>query len=401
MSGTKTVLSTQSRNESTTRARSPVTLLEVRVVTGSGGGPDKTILNSSRFLDPHGFRTICAYLHPPDDPGFEVLQRRAAALGTQLVSIPDRGPFDFSVVRTLSRLCRDEGVAIWHGHDYKSNVLGLLIRLGSPLRMITTVHGWVDRHWKAPLYDAIDRWSLKGYERVICVSDDLVETCLRSGVRQDRLRLVENGIDTEFYQRRRSVPEARAALGWPETGLCLGAIGRLSDEKGFDLLIDAVSRLRPEFPDLQLVIAGDGPRRSALQEQIDRHHLGDSVRLLGFCDDVRSMLEAVDVFVLSSRREGLPNVVLEAMAMEVPVVSTRVAGVPRVLTDGVNGVLAETDDLGSLTAALRRALSDAELRRGIVQAGREAVVRKHSFAVRMERVKKIYEDLLAEASQSL
>lgn len=373
-----------------------MTLLEVRVVTGSGGGPDKTILNSPRFLDPHGYRTICAYLHPPGDPGFAVLERRAASLGTRIVSIPDRGPFDLSVVRALHRLCRDENVQIWHGHDYKSNFLGLWIRRRWSMRMISTAHGWVDRHWKAPLYDAIDRWSLKSYERVVCVSDDLVETCQRSGIRQDRLRLIENGIDVEFFQRRQSVAEARAALGWPLDGLCLGAIGRLSDEKGFDLLIESVRRLQPQFPGLRLVIAGDGPRRETLQQQIDQLGLGSSIRLLGFCEDVRTVLEALDLFVLSSRREGLPNVVLEAMAMDVPVVSTKVAGVPRVLTDGVNGLLAETDNVENLTAALQRGLCDANLRVSIAQAGRETVVRKHSFAVRMERLRKVYEDLLSD-----
>ncbi len=102
-------------------ARTKPVVLDVRVVTGTGGGPDKTILNSPRFLEPMGYRNICAYMHPPDDPGFEVLRRRAEAWSAPLLAIPDRGPWDWRVVKELLAVCRREKVAIWHGHDYKSN----------------------------------------------------------------------------------------------------------------------------------------------------------------------------------------------------------------------------------------------------------------------------------------
>src|SRR4051812_43946618 len=120
-------------------------VLDTRVVTGTGGGPDKTILNSPRFLSGAGYRMICAYMHPPGDPGFAEITRKAEAWGAPLVSVPDRGPWDLKVTSRLLGLCRRERVAIWHGHDYKSNVLGLLLRPFWPMRLVTTVHGWV-RH---------------------------------------------------------------------------------------------------------------------------------------------------------------------------------------------------------------------------------------------------------------
>src|SRR5437762_2448415 len=100
-----------------TDAARPV-VLDARVVSGTGGGPDKTILNSPRFLEPLGYRMLCSYLHPPGDPGFEVLRKRADQLQAPLAEIIDRGPFDLRVVRELVRLCRRERVAIYHGHDY-------------------------------------------------------------------------------------------------------------------------------------------------------------------------------------------------------------------------------------------------------------------------------------------
>src|SRR4051812_16280741 len=109
-------------------------VLDTRVVTGRGGGPEKTILNSPRYLKPAGYRMLCAYMHPPNDPGFEDIRRRAEALGAPLLSVPDRGPLDLAVIPRLLNICRRERVAIWHAHDYKSNLLGVLLRRAWPMR---------------------------------------------------------------------------------------------------------------------------------------------------------------------------------------------------------------------------------------------------------------------------
>src|SRR5947209_7570492 len=132
-----------------TEAKRPV-VLDVRVVSGTGGGPDKTILNSPRFLQPLGYRMLCAYLHPPGDPGFDVLRQRATQLQAPLFEIIDGGPFDLRAVAGLLSLCRRERVAIYHGHDYKSNLLGLLLARFHPMRLLTTVHGWVVHTARTP-----------------------------------------------------------------------------------------------------------------------------------------------------------------------------------------------------------------------------------------------------------
>src|SRR6516164_6815226 len=179
-------------------------VLHTRVVAGSGGGPDKTILNSPRFLVGTGYRALCAYMHPPGDPGFDKLQARARLWQAPLLSVPDRGPLDWRVLPLLLAICRRERVTIWHGHDYKSNALGLLVRRFWPMRLVTTVHGWVHHTARTPLYYALDRLCLPRYEKVVCVSDDLVRACRGVGVRAERCLLVENGIDTDEFRRRRS-----------------------------------------------------------------------------------------------------------------------------------------------------------------------------------------------------
>jgi glycosyltransferase involved in cell wall biosynthesis len=369
-------------------------VLDVRVVTGTGGGPDKTILNQPRFLEPAGYRNVCAYLHPPGDAGFEQLRRKAETWAALLQAVPDRGPLDWRVVPALLRLCRREQVSIWHGHDYKSNVLGLLLRRFWPMRLVTTVHGWVKHTARTPLYYRIDRFCLPRYEKVICVSPDLERESLAVGVPAERCVLIENAIDLEEFSRTTSVVQAKQRLGFPTDRFLVGAVGRLSAEKGFDLLLTAADRLVAEGLDLGLVIVGEGDEQPRLQALIDRMGRGERFRLLGYRSDLRGLYEAMDVFALSSLREGLPNVLLEALALEVPVVATRIAGVPRLISDGVNGLLVQPGSIEDMTEALRRLLTSPSLRERLKQAGRQTIANRYNFARRMERIRGIYDALL-------
>jgi glycosyltransferase involved in cell wall biosynthesis len=373
-------------------------VLETRVVTGSGGGPDKTILNTPRFLAPWGYRTVCAYMHPPQDPGFEQLRSRAQAWQAPLLSVIDRGPWDWRVVLRLLEICRRERVTIWHGHDYKSNALGLLVRRFWPMRLVTTVHGWVHYTARTPLYYNIDRLCLRFYEKVLCVSEDLYRSCRQSGVPAGRCELIENGIDLNEYTRRRTAAAAKARLGLEPGRLLIGAVGRLSPEKGFDLLIGAVDRLLQGGRDVGLVIFGAGGERAALEALAGQLGRTDRVRLAGYCADLPGWYEAMDVFALSSLREGLPNVLLEAMALEVPVVATRIAGVPQLVEHGANGLLVEPGSTDALAGALDRLLGDPALRQRLATAGRRTVEERHSFAARMRKIAALYDRLLGRAA---
>lgn len=370
-------------------------VLHARVVTGAGGGPEKTILNSPRYLAEHGFDSPCMFLHPPGDPGFESLRHRAAERGTEILSVPDGGPLDLSVLRNCLRICRERDVRIWHGHDYKSNAIGLLLRRFHKMALVTTVHGWVKHTRRTPLYYAVDKWCVKRYDAVLCVSHDLEEQCRAVGVPADRLQLIENGIECERYDRTISRENAKQYFGVPAGRFLLGAIGRLSEEKGFDLLISAVAELVAEGCDLGLLIAGEGDQQPALTAQIEQMGLGDRVKLVGQLTDPRDLYQSLDAFVLSSLREGLPNVILEAMASELPIVSTKVAGVPRALTDREDSLLVDCGEQTQLRDAIAECAASPDLRKTLAAAARRRVEREFSFARRMERVIDVYREVLS------
>ncbi|QVL31139.1 glycosyltransferase [Telmatocola sphagniphila] len=373
----------------------PVTILDARVIAGSGGGPDKTIINSPRYLQSAGYRMLCAYMHSSRDAGFEKLRDKARDKQTELLSVHDEGPLDYRVVPRMLKICREQQVDIWHGHDYKTNALGLLLKRFHPMRLVTTLHGWVHNTHRTPLYYRIDQLTLRYYEKVICVSEDLYKLARQAGVPATRCELLENGIDLEDYKRRKSITEAKEELGFRTDRLLIGACGRLSAEKGFDILIAAVGHLLQNFPFVELAIVGEGEEKAKLEQIIRDWSLQDHVKLLGYRSDVPQLYEAFDIFALSSHREGLPNVVLEAMATEVPVVATAVNGVPKLIREGENGLLVRAGQVEDLREALQRLVEEASLRQRLGSRARQTVENEFSFAKRMDKLRRMYDRMLA------
>ena len=232
------------------------------------------------------------------------------------------------------------------------------------------------------------------------MSEDLQQILLDLHVPPARRSLILNAIDADRVRRNQTVEEARRRLGMAENRLVIGAVGRLAEEKGFDLLIRAVDQLLHDGLDVELLIVGEGPEHLHLQARIDDLRRADRIHLLGHRTDLKDLYEAMDVFVLSSLREGLPNVLLEAMAHEVAIVATRVAAVPRVVTDGVSGSLVPPGSLEALAKALARLLTNAALRRQLAVEARKTIETQFSFAARMQRVCSIYDNLLARNRDS-
>ena len=376
-------------------------VLHTRVVTGTGGGPEKTILNSPRFLRRHGMESSCLFMRPPGDQGFATLQKKAAFADAEIIGVDDRGPLDLNVVRQAIRVCRDRSVAIWHAHDYKSNALGLLVRQFHPMHLVTTAHAWVRFTARTPLYYKIDRFCMKRYEKVVCVSQDLYEQCQQMRVSAEKLHLIDNAIVLDDYSTESPTVDDRARFGFDSQAFVIGAAGRLSEEKGFHHLIDAVSRMTRDGHNVRLVIAGEGHLRNQLQRQIDDLQLTGTVHLAGFLPDPRELYRSIDLFVLSSLREGLPNVVLEAMASRRPVVATNCNGIPRLISHDNNGLIVRPDSCEALYNAIVTCVQSTATCNRLADAGRRTLEERFCFDRRMEKMVDVYRQLSARIANSI
>ncbi|MHA6326933.1 glycosyltransferase [Roseivivax sp. CAU 1753] len=308
-------------------------------------------------------------------------KRWVRALGLALRTSAD-GPramlwqvFYFLEAAVLARHLEDQGVAHLHNHlASQSCNVALLTSALSGIPYSFTIHG-PDTFFEAP------RWHLGTKARhaafVACISHFARSQlmCFADPADWDKLRIVHCGITPEEYR------------SGAFQGTRLLFVGRLVGVKGPRLLLDALLRLSTAHPDATLTYVGDGPDRAALEARVQAAGLGDRVRFLGFRppSEVASALAEADVFCLPSFAEGVPVVLMEAMAAERVVVSTRIAGIPELIEDGVTGRLVPPGDLDALTQALSECLSDADASRNMGRAARAKV--KHDFNVSIEAAK--------------
>jgi glycosyltransferase involved in cell wall biosynthesis len=270
---------------------------------------------------------------------------------------------DLAGLLELVRLLRRERPDILHASSSKAGVLGRLAGFLArvPVR-IFTVHGWAFAAHSG-VSSRLYRWADRLVEPLttvtICVSEREREAGLAAGTcSPERTVVIPNAVDVAGALRSRPIERKRPLIL---------AVGRLKAPKDFPTLIRALGDLPPDS--FEALIVGDGPDRPGLEEEIQALELSDRVRLAGERRDVPQLLAAADVFVLSSASEGLPVSVLEAMAAGLPVVASRVGGVPEQVSDGETGLLVEPGDPNELAAALHRLTADPSLRRRLGAAG--------------------------------
>lgn len=376
----------------------PISILELRSVWGTGGGPEKTILLGAMLHDPARFRVTVCYVRDLRDQVFAI-DERARKSGVDYVEIPERHSLDIGSWRRLRDFAASRQFDIVHGHDHKTDLLAWLLARRLPIVPMATSHGWSGYSWKERLiYYPADIKVIARFPAVIAVSSKIRDRLVEKGVPADRISVILNAIDPVTFQRRRSEEAAaREALGFPAGTLVIGAVGRLEQVKRFDHLIEAFARVAPHFGHARLAIAGEGTLRQALEAQAAALGVGDRCHWLGHHTDVIRLHHAFDLFVQSSESEGTPNAVLEAMAMETPVVATDVGGTRELAWPDQHALIVPRHDPAALATAITHVLAEPEAARQRAEAARQRVVDVLSFDARTRRLEDIYTRLAAPA----
>ncbi len=222
---------------------------------------------------------------------------------------------------------------------------------------------------------------------ILCNSQVLKDYMVsRYGLPAARLTVVPNGVDTDFFQPGRN--------GRKEGPPVVLSVARLVPDKDHDTLLAAFSRVAAQYPGAELWLVGNGPRREVLEQKARDLGLAGQVKFLPATDDIRQMYRQGDIFALSSVNEALPNVILEAMAAGLPVVATRVGGLPEAVVPEETGLLVDPRDIEGMAASLSRLLSAPETRRSLGRRGRERVLAQFSFEAMVSRHQEIWDRLL-------
>jgi len=301
----------------------------------------------------------------------------------------------------LRNLIEEHRPDIVQTHGYKANFFlaleALRARTARDWRWVSWVHGYTAENPKVLLYNKLEHWSAPRSDLTIFVSRSLKDV-VRMTPR--KWEVVPNGIDSTYEQVSSSdVAEVTRRLGAAETKIIL-VVGRYSREKGQDRIPRIAADLMARRDDFQFILIGEGPDEEDLRALIAREGVGDRVELHPFVADIRPYYRAATLCVLPSRREGMPNVVLEALLMGCPLVSMDVGGVREIVSTGVEALVVPQDDVGSLVRAIESVLDDDQLRKRLSVAGRERIRDSFLAASRARRVRGLYESLLSEAGHS-
>ncbi len=287
--------------------------------------------------------------------------------------------------QAVAEACEQCDPDIVHTHGYRPNVVDAGVALARGLPIVTTVHGYTGGQWRNRVYEGIQRHVARRFDAVVAVSQSLAERLVASGVRGSRLHVVPNAYEAAdvFLPR----PEARAVFGVPDDAVVAGWVGRLSREKGLDVLIAALPLLQDQR--VMVVVCGDGPERSKLESQAKALGVAGAMRWLGAVPDVKRLFRGFDLFVLSSRTEGTPITLFEAIDAEIPVVATTVGGVPSVVRDA-EARLVVPQDPRALADAMRDVRDDAHAARVRAEGARRRLVTTFALDPWLDRYEAVY-----------
>lgn len=288
----------------------------------------------------------------------------------------------------VAGLCRWLRPDVLHTHGYRPDVVdaGAARRLGIPT--VTTVHGFTSGGWRNRLYERLQRAAFRRFDAVVAVSRPLADFLVRDAVPPEHIHLIRNAWAETVPALDRVA--ARRVLGLPDDRWCVGWVGRLGREKGPDVMLAALAALSDVAPLVAMV--GAGRERAVLERRAAALGVAVDVRWHGMVPEAGRLFRAFDVFVLSSRTEGTPLVLFEAMAAGVPIVATGVGGVPDVVSSAEAELVAPNDPV-ALAAAIRRVHGDAAAASARARAAADRLRREFAVDPWLDRYAAVYEQV--------
>lgn len=380
-----------------------IRIMDFRGTYKGGGGPDKTILNSAAQHDSSRVSLLVTYIKQSDDKEFQIADM-AKSLGLNYVDLVDRKLLDWSCIRQLKGLIRKEKIALLHTHDDKTLFYGFILKHLVPgLRIMYTCHSHSEYakesfensgdYRKFLLRKKILLWLMRRHAPpVLTISENTRQRLIHGGLNQENVAVLYNGIDIERWSRSHAQPVLRKELGLDDGDLLVGTVARITYDKDFPTFFEVARRVSSRLPKVKFVIVGDGYGDELEQAKRDVAALGleHTVYFTGHRTDLTHIYVSFDLFLMTSLTEGLPNTALEAMAMELPVVSTEVGGVSELVVAQENGLLCPVGDTAALADSVSSLLQQPQRRQEMAWKSRKRIEEKFNFSRRVRLLEDIY-----------
>lgn len=356
------------------------------------GGTERVIFNLARHF--HG-RDYAVHVATLMGPG--TLQELLAAEGVPATHLEMRSKIDVPVILRLRRLLREFEPDLFCTYLFHANHLGRIVARLSGFSRIITVQESADL-WRRWHHNIPDR-ATAGLVSQFIANSEAVKTrfCAFARVGPERVRVIHNGIDLAPYRDPDPATraEARAELGLAEGEVAFITVAHVFAYKGYFELVAAAEEVARQHPEARWLFVGSGRADEAVRDRIRAAGLENRVRMLGIRTDVPRLLQAADGFVLPSHWEGCPLSLLEAMAAGLPVIASRVGGIPELVTEGETGLLTPPGEAGPLADAMAGLVEDGNTRASLGARGRERALAEFGLETQLERTRDVYEEVLS------
>jgi glycosyltransferase involved in cell wall biosynthesis len=326
--------------------------------------------------------------------------------GAQIQPVDMRNRFNFGVILQLSNLIKKERVDIVHSQGARADFFARMAAklAGAPIVISTVpmpVEGFDVHPMKKFIYIVLNRFSERFVDRFIVVSEALKKVMIeRHKIDPQKVVKIYNGIEVDEYhidddeEVMYGKLSLREELGLKNEIPVIGAIGRLVWQKGFEYFIEAIPEVLKEFKGARFLLVGEGELKDELKVKSKKLKFEDKIFFVGFRNDIKEILQSIDVLVMPSLLEGLPMILLEAMAMEKPIVATEIEGIKEVLDNGKTGSLVPPKDSKVLAGAIIKMITHKENALNMGLAARKVVTERFGVDVMVEKHKEVYEELL-------
>jgi glycosyltransferase involved in cell wall biosynthesis len=323
------------------------------------------------------------------------LQSEFERVCPRVVVFEKRHRFDIGLIFKLVKLMRQERIDIVQTTLLYADILGAV---AAKIAGVPFVVSWdvVTQPFKT-LHKMAYSVAKRNMNLVVTVSDAINrKTVAERNMPVDRVKTIHYGVDLDkFNTNGVDTAVKRRELGLSEDELLVGVVARLNEQKGHKYLVAAAPEIVKQFPHVRFVFVGDGPLRADIEKQIDDLGISRHFTFLGFRDDVHEILKVFDIFVLPSLYEGLPNVVLEAMAAGKPIIATAVDGTPEAVADGETGLLVPSREPEPLKSAIIKLVSDEKTRLVMARNARKRAESHFSLEKQVRAFENLYDTCLS------
>jgi glycosyltransferase involved in cell wall biosynthesis len=322
--------------------------------------------------------------------------RAAVQRDINVLPIRSKSRFSLQYVNSIIKAVKDNNIDIIHSHEYKSDILAVLVSRQIGIPIVTTAHGWITNSMKSKLYIWLGKQTFRFFDRVVAVSPKIRNEILKYGASSSKVELIYNAIVVEDYQPTNyKKGYLRQRFNIDDDVKIIGNVGRISPEKGQKEFIKAAAIVACNYEKVCFVVVGSGKDMPVVEKLVESLGIKDKVFFTGYESNVRPVFMDLDILALTSFTEGFPNVILEALCMDTAVLATDVGGVNDIVLDNMTGVLVQAGDIEAMSNGMLGLLTKGGDAEKMILNGKNRINNYFEFSQRVKKIEDLYEQVIS------